>query len=329
MLTNIRREHDDLKPSSDKRFARHWTIAYNAGMDLNALELFIEIAKSGSFAEAARKLDRDPSQVSRTISALELSLKFQLFKRSTRKLSLTEAGERYLMRVKPVIEDLRDANEEARQLNESPAGLLRITASTAFGQTCLLPLINEFYQRYPEIELELRLSEENLDLYSQDIDLACRLSPSFQSDLVGLRLFDTSYKVVATPEYIKKQSPIAKPSDLNHHQCIVMNIASYRSRWFFKSAGAQISEAKIRSRLAASNALALKECITQGIGPGLIADWLVKKELAKGTLVDLFPQYQVSATDFDTGAWLLYPSRKHLPSKTRVMIEYLKEKFLM
>lgn len=298
-------------------------------MDIKSLELFIDVAETGSFANAARKHDRDPSQVSRTIAAMETQLRFQLFKRSTRKLSLTEAGERYLNRVRHVIDELDFAVEEARQLVQIPSGKLRITASTSFGQICLLPLLPEFYKRHPEIELDLQLTDKNLDLITEDIDLACRLAPGFQSDLIGVKLFDTQYSICASPSYIESHAPIKSPSDISEHDCVVLDLPSYKNRWQFLNANKSIEEVKIRSRICVSNALALKECLLYGMGPGLAADWLVKDEIQNGKLVKLFPDLRVSATDFSTAAWLLYASRKYLPSKTRAMIDYLKEQFLI
>ncbi|MDB4837446.1 LysR family transcriptional regulator [Marinomonas sp.] len=301
-------------------------------MNIEAIRLFVDVAESGSFANAARKLNRDPSLVSRTIATLESQLKFQLFKRSTRTLSLTEAGERYLHRIKPVLSELEFAVDEARLLNETPSGKLRITASTAFGQICLLPHLAKFYQRYPDIELEIQLTENNLDLFAESIDLACRLTPTFQSDLFGAKLFDTHYLVCASPVYIEKnqnsKSPLLdKPEAIIEHDAVVFNLSAYQSRWKFMGADKAIKEVKISSRLAVSSALALRECLLNDLGPGLVPHWLVEKDLEKGDLVNLFPSYQVTATDFNTGAWLLYPSRKYLPSKTRVMIDYLKSVF--
>lgn len=294
-------------------------------MELRTLKLFIDVAKLGSFAEVARQQDCDPSQVSRAIAALERHLQVRLFKRSTRKLSLTEAGTRYLARIKPLLEELGYAQEEARQLNQTPSGQIRITASTAFGQVCLLPLLPAFYTTYPDIELELRLTDSNVDLFNDDIDLACRLAPSFQSDLIGIKLLDTQYRVCASPAYLDKQGPIERPEDLLHHQSVVLTLPQYRSSWQFKNTKRQVTEITIPSRLAVSNALALRECLLQGLGPGLAANWLIDKPIQTGALIDIFPDLQVTATDFQTGAWLLYPSRQYMPAKTRVMIDFLKK----
>lgn len=294
-------------------------------MDTQTLRLFCDVAELGSFAEAARKHDRDPSQVSRIIAGLETQLALRLFSRSTRRLALTEAGERYLQRVRPILDDLAAAEDEAKQLASVPSGRIRVTASIAFGQLWLMPRLGDFYRRYPEISLEVVLSDLNLDLIAGDIDLAIRLSPNQQSNLVGSQLLETRYRVVASPDYLENCSPLTTPEDISHHDCVVLNLPNYRSRWLFRQQAEQTPMAvKVQSRLMASNALALRDCLLQGLGPGLVADWVVAGDLESGALWDVFPGWQVAATDFGTGAWLLYPSRQYLPQKTRVMIDYLK-----
>jgi len=295
-------------------------------MNLFALRLFVAVAKLGSFAAAARKHELDPSSVSRTIAALEDDLRVRLFRRSTRKLALTEAGERYLFRVEPLLMELGSAEDEARSLSHRPSGTLRITASVAFGQVCLLPLLKTFREQYPAIKLDINLNDANIDLLTADVDLACRLTPGFDSDLVGVKLFDTQYYVCASPKYLDYAESINTPEDLAEHPCLVFGLPQYRSRWLFRDTRQKITEVKIRSDISISSALALRACAREAMGPVLLADWLVRQDLKEGLLVDLFPDYQVTATDYETAAWLLYPSRLYLPSKTRVMIDFLKSR---
>jgi len=287
----------------------------------------VAVAKLGSFAAVARKLDVDPSSVSRTISALEEQLNVRLFQRTTRRLELTEAGEIYLKRVAPLLNELEYALDEAQKVSKGPSGNLRITASVSFGQMCLLPHIPEFRDRYPEITLELQLTDAVVDLVAGGVDLACRLAPKFDSDLVGTRLFDTHYHVCVSPGYFDAMPTIAKPHDLEQHKCVVFTLPKYRSQWIFKDEDSTLSRVQITSDLSISSALALRECALNGLGPVLLADWLIGKDIAEGKLISLLNRYQVTAEDFDTAVWLLYPSRHFLPNKTRVMIDFLKAKF--
>ena len=293
-------------------------------MDLRQLQSFVDVVQCGSFAAVADKQDIDPSSVSRAISALEADLTLRLFQRSTRKLALTEAGERYYQRVKPILIELARAGDDAKSLVSVPSGKLKLTASVAFGQVWLLERLDRFMVAYPEIEIELVLSDHNLDLLGQDIDVAFRLAPALDTNLIGTKLFATRYHVCASPDYLKNHPPLATPQDLMQHNAVVLNMPGYRTRWHFKHRNGSIDEVDIRSRLAVSGALALLDSALKGRGPVLIADWLVQAHLVSGALINPFPDYRVTATDFETAAWLLYPSRQYLPHKTRVLIDFIK-----
>ena len=292
-------------------------------MNTKQLEVMIEVAKQGSFAKAAEELDLDPSVVSRMVANLERQLKVKIFQRSTRTLTITEAGSRYIARMKPVLMEILSAQDEIQSLAQKPSGAIKITASTAFGQEVLLPIVNRFLTQYPEIEIELLLSDENLDLIQNDIDIAFRLAPAFDSSLIGYKLFDTHYGVYASKAYLDNNTPLQYPSELAAHQCLTLNLPKFKTRWLFQTRN-NLEEVSIRSQLRVSNALALRRCAELGMGPALLADWLVKEHVGKGTLIRLFPAYSATATDFQTAAWLLYPSRDFLPLKTRTFIDFIK-----
>jgi len=296
-------------------------------MDTQSLVLFMEVSRLGSFAAAARKLDLDPSSVSRTIALLEEQLGLRLFQRTTRRLVLTEAGGIYLERIAPLLNEFDYALDEAHKVSKGPSGNLRITASVAFGQVCLLPHIPEFRRLFPDIKIELQLTDSVVDLIANSTDLACRLAPKFDSGLVGTRLFDTHYKVCVSPDYFESMSKISSPEDLEQHHCVVFTLAEYRSKWTFKDVDSNLIRVQIKSDVSISSALALREAAISGMGPVLLADWLVGEDIEQGRLISLLNEYQVTAEDFDTAAWLLYPSRSFLPNKTRVMIDFLKTKF--
>jgi DNA-binding transcriptional LysR family regulator len=266
----------------------------------------------------------DPSSVSRTIAALEESLGVRLLQRSTRRMALTEAGEAYLRRVEAVIQELDAASEEAQALTSGPRGVLRLTASVAFGNRCLVPLLPRFRAEFPELALELVLSDDNLDLVSERIDLALRLGPSVTADVVGVKLFDTHYKVCAAPSFLEVAPRLRKPSDLATVASLLFTFPEFRTRWLFRDRKGAVTEIPVHGEIIVSNALALRECALLGLGPALLADWLVDEDIAAGRLVQLFPEYAAAATTFETAAWMLYPSRAFLPHKVRVAIDFLR-----
>lgn len=293
-------------------------------MDIAGLRILVDVARHGSFAAAARQHDLDPSSVSRAIAVLEQGLGIRLFQRSTRRLSLTEAGQTYLARVEAVVAELDRARDEAQAVSAAPSGLLRLTASVAFGQVCIVPLLGRLHADFPALRLELLLSDANLDLVGEGIDLAVRLAPEVSVDLVRARLMETRYRVCAASSYLQGAPRLAQPADLAAHRCVLFTLPGFRSRWLFRDADGAIVEVPVAGDVTISNALALRDAALAGLGPALLADWLVDRELAAGRLVDVFPDHRVTATTFDTAAWLVYPSRSFLPHKVRAAVDFLR-----
>lgn len=290
------------------------------------LKILADVARYGSFASAARAHGLDPSSVSRIVAIVESELGIRLFQRSTRQLSLTEAGTVYLQRIEAILDELERAREDALSLRRKPQGTLRLTASVAFGQRCLVPLLSAFRTAYPDFKLELLFTDDNLDLIGERIDLAIRLGPGARGDLISTKLRDTHYHVCASPAYIAAARPIAEPGDISHHACVLSTLHEFRSPWLFRNETGQVEEVPVMGDILISTPLALREAAIAGLGPALLADWLIDKDVDEGRLVDLFPNYRVAATSFDSAAWLLYPSRAFLPNKVRVMIDFLRQR---
>lgn len=294
-------------------------------MDTRLLMIFLEVVQSGGFAAAARNLDQDPSSISRSIAALEDQLGTRLFQRTTRKVSLTEAGGRFATRIEPVLAELEQARDDIRSDTSKPKGKLSLGASVAFGQVCIMPHIPAFLERYPEIDLDLQFSDRNIDLVSEHVDLAIRLGPSVTVDVIATKLTDTRYRACASPDYLERHGRPDTPDALETHRCLCFGLPGFRDRWLFKNDRKKVMEVAVTPRMTVSGALALREAALSHLGPAMLADWLIGEDLKAGRLVDLFPDQEVTATTFDTAAWLLYPSRTFLPRKTRVMIDFLRE----
>ena len=162
-------------------------------MNLDTLDLFVEVARKRSFAAVAKKRNVDPSSVSRAIADLEAELGLRLFQRTTRTMTLTEAGDVYLSRIEPLTEEIARAREAALQVTGQPRGLLRITASVTFGQMCIMPLLGDFRALYPHLKVECLFTDANLDLVADRIDLAVRLAPIVRGDLIVSKLMDTRW----------------------------------------------------------------------------------------------------------------------------------------
>jgi DNA-binding transcriptional LysR family regulator len=291
-------------------------------MDTRLLSIFVDVVQAGSFAEAARWRDVDPSSISRAIATLEAGVGARLFQRTTRRLVPTEAGARFFDRVEPLARELEEAGAEARDMVAEPAGTVRVTASVAFGVRRLVPMLRSLREAYPALVVDLVLTDAVLDLVAERIDVAIRLGGRLDSRLVGLPLLRTRYRVCASPEYVARRGTMNEPRELSDRDCLVFDLPGYRSAWRFRDAAGAETEVPVKPGLVISNALGLHRAALDGLGPVLLADWLVADDVASGALVDLFPHHEVTATDFETAAWLLYPSRAYVPLKVRAFIDH-------
>ena len=292
-------------------------------ISLRLLKLLDVVERTGSFAAAAREIETDPSLVSRHIGSLEAALGFRLFDRTTRRLNLTEAGQVYLEHSRVLVDELEIARQEAVDLIADPRGTLKVTASNAFAERWLMPRLQLFCENNPGVSLDLKLSDSTIDIASEGIDVALRLVAQPEGALVTTKLMDTQYRVVASPKYLANSAKITKPAHLSDHPCLLLPLPGYRSLWRFKK-NKVITEVPVHGRIVASSPLALHRAALDGRGPTLLADWTVDKDLRKGNLVELLPKWEVSAGEFNTAAWIMYPSRRYIPRKTRVFIDYLK-----
>lgn len=292
-------------------------------MDLADLHLFLDVAQRGSFAAVARDRDVDASSISRAIAALEADLGVRLFHRTTRSMALTEAGEVYRDRLSALLGDLARARDEIAALSGEAVGVVRLTASMAFGEARIVPLLPAFRRSFPRLALDLVLTDRNLDLVAERIDLAVRLGSGFSADVIGAKLFDTRYRVVASPEHPCAAGRLTHPRELANESCLLLALPDFRSRWRFRQNG-DITESRVRGDIIISSPLALRSAARAGLGPALLPHWLIDQDVRDGLLVDLFPDFEAAAASFDTAAWLLYPSRSFQPRKVRLVIEFLR-----
>ncbi|MEM0980387.1 MAG: LysR substrate-binding domain-containing protein [Cyanobacteria bacterium P01_H01_bin.58] len=294
-------------------------------MDLAALQIYVEVVRQGSFAAVARDLNVDPSSISRTIAGLEKELGIRLFQRTTRRLSPTEAGVAYCGRIEPLVEEMQQAITIAKDFAGTPKGTLRVTTSVSFGQKCIVPLLPQFQRQYPELTVDLLLTDAVVDLLAERIDVAIRLGLLEDSTLIAQRLMQTHYRVCASPEYLQHFGHPQHPNEITQHRCLLFPLSGFRSRWIFQDSEGMTDDVPVQGNTVISNAVALQQCAIAGMGLALLPHWLVDGDLQAGSLVNVFPIYAVTATTFNTAAWFVYPSRSYLPIKVRAFIDFLKQ----
>lgn len=293
-------------------------------MDIAALKTFIAVARQGGFSPVARAQGIEPSSVSRVVAAIERELGERLFQRTTRKLTLTEAGALYLARMEPLIAQMEEATEEVRAHGRGPVGTVKLATSVAFGITMIVPLLKAFRAAFPALKLELLMSDANADLVGEGVDLAIRLAPSIEANVIATKLFATRYRVAASPAWLAAH-PLDCPQELAKRPVLRFALPGFRDRWLFRYDDEEVLTVPVDGDLIMSSPLALRDAARAGLGATLLPDWLIEADLRGGGLIDCFGQAQVTATDFATGAWLIYPSRSFLPNKVRATIDFLRQ----
>jgi DNA-binding transcriptional LysR family regulator len=290
--------------------------------NLVAVAVFVTVVDSGSFAAAAEKLQLARSVVSRRVSALEAQLDTRLLHRTTRRLALTDAGQRFYDRASQALREMREAEREVRASRTEPGGKLVVSGPMSFGLLHLIPSMPTFRLRHPKIELDLRLDDRRIDLLRDGVDVAIRIADLTESSLVARRLAVIRHVVVAAPSYIAAHGAPADPSELTDHQCLIYSLRAAPRRWKFKRDQAPWQEVDIRGHFETNNSLALRDMLSAGLGIALIPTFLVWKDLAEDRLVQILGDWQTLQLDLS----VVYPTRKHVAPAVRALITFMEER---
>ncbi|MCP5168380.1 MAG: LysR family transcriptional regulator [Hahellaceae bacterium] len=291
-------------------------------MNLEHIKLFVAVYRAGSFATVAKDLNVAASSVSRAVATLEAQLNTRLFQRTTRNLTPTQAGERYFQRVEALVEEFEIAHQEIIDQSLEPSGRLRVTASVSFGQIVIAPLLKAFHEQYPNIYLELTLSDTRANMITDQFDVAIRHGRLPDSSFVARKLAEVNYVLVASPGYLKQVRPITTPEEIPLHSLISFTYPEFSKAWCFRRNGTE-QVMPIKPFLTLTTASVIRDCVKNGMGVAMLADWTVKEDISNGSLVQLLPDWDVSGVSFDTAIWLVYPSRAFTPAKTAAFTDFL------
>lgn len=289
------------------------------------LESFVRSAESGSFSTAARRLALTPAAVSRNVAMLERNLKIRLFHRSTRKLTLTEAGEAFLAAIGGNLESLQNAIASVSADDGQPAGVLKVSLPPTVGMSHILPLLPDFLQRYPRIKPEWHFENRAVDLIAEGYDAAIGGGFELAPGMVARTLAPAHIIAVASPAYLARRTTPADPSGLIELEGIVMrSLKSGRIRtWNMRNAQGDQVAALMRETLVVNDPAALREAVQLGLGIAMLAVPDVLAGLESGELVRVLPRWWADAGAIS----LYYASRALLPAKTRVFIDFVIEAF--
>ncbi|WP_165645991.1 LysR family transcriptional regulator [Bordetella bronchiseptica] len=280
------------------------------------LRIFLAVASGGSLSAAARQLGIAPMQVSRRLVALEAELAARLFHRTTRSVSLTNEGEAFLPYANTMIETEDGARSALRPSSVKASGVLRMTAPSIFGQSIVLPLLPGLLKRHPELRVDLDLSDRVVDIVGQGLDLALRLAPLADSELVARKLTPNPRIICAAPDYLQRYGRPATLSDLHAHQCVLLRAIP---RWPFMVEGT-LRYSRMNGRISTSSIEAVRTAAIQGLGLAMLTYWDVCKQLADGSLVAI---ELADASMEELSVWAVAPTRRYVPARVRVMLEAL------
>ncbi|MBV6321838.1 LysR family transcriptional regulator [Duganella violaceipulchra] len=290
---------------------------------LRALEVFVEVVRREGFARAADALDTSPANVTRYISDLEAHLQTRLLNRSSRKMSLTSSGEALFERAKSILDDVAEAEAIVSSATMQPRGVLRINAPLSFGVLHLAPLWARFMQKYPEVQLDVVLIDRVVDIVEEGYDMAIRISRAGSPSHVARKLATSHNILCAAPAYIQQRGMPMQPAELLQHSCIGYSYAATADEWQMLDAQGQPHTVKVPCVMHTNNGDTARGAALGGLGVIWQPSFLVGADLRAGRLVRVLPDYHMS--DIDVLA--VYPSRRHLSAKVRVMIDFLVEAF--
>jgi DNA-binding transcriptional LysR family regulator len=287
-------------------------------LDFNDVAVFVQVVRCGSFAEAARRLGIPPNTLSRRVQQLEAHLGTRLMQRSTRKLSLTSAGQDFHDRCAEAVESLVDAGQSLRSRNEEPSGLVRVAAPADFFDFFPMKWLVAFLAEYPLVRVEFVLSDARTDLIADRIDVAIRGGVLEDSGLFARLVLDAGLDgLVASPSYIAARGAPTSLQDLATHDCLVFAHPSGRSTWQLSSHDGTDSEVQVAGRLSGNTVQVLRKAALAGLGIALLPSTMTRRELRAGLLVPVLPQYHRKGH----GVHMVYASRRHLPPAVSAFIE--------
>lgn len=287
-----------------------------------SMKVFTTVVDAGSFAAAADRLDTSRAMASKQVQKLEEHLGTRLLNRTTRKLSLTETGRAFYERSVQIISDVEEAEQVAGQLTRAPRGELKVSVPLSYGQHKLAPIIADYSRHFPQVRVNISLSDRKVDLVDEGFDLAIRIGAMPQSDLIARKLSAARSIICAAPAYLAKAGTPASPADLSAHPCLSYTLAgSGAAEWRLEGPQGALA-VPVTGPIRADNGDMLRLAAVNGCGIILQPHFIVAGDLAAGRLVRILPEWQSG----EMGVFAVYPSRKHLSAKVRTFVDFLAQR---
>ncbi|HKJ70455.1 MAG TPA: LysR family transcriptional regulator [Gammaproteobacteria bacterium] len=289
---------------------------------IGEMALFARVVQAGSFSAAARELDRTPSAVSKQIRRLEDRLGVRLLHRTTRRLSLSEAGRTLYQHARQAVAAAQAGEEAVARLQERPRGVLTVNAPVSFGSLHLAPVISDFLARYPEVSVDMTVDDRVLDLVESGFDVAVRIAELPDSSLIARRLAPARHVVCAAPAYLARFGEPRTPADLARHNGLTYAYSRQGPEWPFDGPGGP-ETVRVGGNLQVNHGDGLRAAAVAGLGIALLPTFIAGDDLRAGRLRPLLPGYRTR----ELSIYAVYPERRHLPAKVRAFVDFLVETF--
>jgi len=289
---------------------------------MNTYETFVTVVKLGSFSAAAKKLCRSPSAISKKIGFLEQKLNVQLFDRTTRTLVITEAGKLYYERCRDISKRISHAENELKEFSGEPNGSITVTWPNAISTSNVVPTLSAFSEAYPNIKVNVNVTNDSVNLIDENIDFAFRTAPLVDSTMVAIELFRITPVICATPEFINKFGMPKNLQALSKMPLLLLNHANLIQRFWKKLPG--MKSLNIEEQHQVNDINAIYNMAKHGMGATFIFRHTIEKELTEGTLVDLMPHHKLP----EIPVYLMYHKFNYTPKKVRAFIDFFKQSYL-
>jgi DNA-binding transcriptional LysR family regulator len=289
-------------------------------LDLNELSLFIAVIDEGSLSAASKATCVPKATLSRKMTQLEDRLGVKLLHREARKLSTTEAGATLYQQCREALRQIREAARVASQTPNTLSGLLRVSVPGDFGRSVLWPIVSAFLRTYPEVSLELYVSDRIVDVVGEGFDLAIRIGDVLNQDLVMKPLGEIGAMLVASPVYLAKNQPITQPKDLQNHPCVIFSSPPFGHNWKLKGPEQQIEEVNVKGSLSVNSLSMARSAAVDGFGIARLPSYICDGDLSEGKLVRVLPEWSMGTRVI----YAAYASRV-LSAKAKGFIEFLQK----
>ena len=283
---------------------------------------FVNVVETGGFSSAGRKLGISTTLISRYIAQLEDDLGVLLLQRTTRKVTTTQIGLAYYQRCLPLLDEVNEVESMVKLTHVNPYGKLVLSAPTSFSEIHLMPVLSDFIAQYPDVTIDLQLTDRFVDIIEEGMDIAMRIGNLSDSSLIARKISPISLVACASAQYLNQAPALRQPKDLAKHRCIIDSNYKHGKHWLFQQNGQEI-EIAVKSSIKVNSVRAVRELLIKGAGIGVCPLFAVDDDIKQGRLIRVLDTYQ---TD-ELGLYAVYSHRRHLSAKVRLFIDFMIKHF--